>query len=374
MLDHDTYNEFRASIRRFAEEKVKPYAALVDEDARAPIEAVRASLELGIPGLPFPEQYGGSDGDLFTQIIASEELARVCASTSICTSTNWLMMAVVHYGTEEQKRELIPGIVNGTLQCAWGLTEPRGGSDLMGATTSAVRTAEGWVLNGTKRFITNGGWADRYLIFARTSEQAFSLFLVNKEDPGVSFGAQERKMGLRGSPTCDVIMDNCVIPHARLLGQEGQGAAYITDALLKSRLTIGAHALGIAQGAFDEALGYTLEREQFGQPVARHQMVRGMVADMSVRIESARAILYRGVEFFMRDDPAAKHFACVAKIACSDAAMSVTTDAVQLHGGYGYLKDYPVERMMRDAKVTQIWEGTNQIQKLMIAKEVYAKA
>jgi alkylation response protein AidB-like acyl-CoA dehydrogenase len=373
MLDHDMYNEFRASIRRFAEAKVAPYASLVDEEARAPVEAVRASLEVGLPGLPFPERFGGSDGDLFSQIIASEELARVCASTSICTSTNWLMMAVIFHGTEEQQQDLIPGIVNGTLQCAWGLTEPRGGSDLMGITSKAVRTADGWILNGTKRFITNGGWADRYLIFARTADKEFSLFLVNKDDSGVSFGMQERKMGLRGSPTCDVIMENCVLPHSRLLGKEGQGATYITDALLKSRLTIGAHALGIAQGALDEALRYTMEREQFGQPIARHQMVRGMIADMSVRVESARAILYRGVEFFMRNDPTAKHYASVAKLACSDAAMSVTMDAVQLHGGYGYLKEYAVERMMRDAKVTQIWEGTNQIQKLMIAKEVYAK-
>ncbi len=374
MLDHDTYNEFRASIRRFAEDKVAPFAALVDEEARAPVESVKAQLEVGLPGLPFPERFGGSDGDLFTQIIASEELSRVCASTSICTSTNWLMMAIVQYGSEEMQQDLIPGIVNGTLQAAWGLTEPRGGSDLMGITSSARRSADGWILNGTKRFITNGGWADRYLIFARTADKEFSLFMVHKNDPGLSFGAQERKMGLRGSPTCDVIMEECLIPHARLVGSEGKGASYITDALHKSRLTIGAHALGIAQGALDEALRYTTEREQFGQPVARFQMVRGMVADMSVKIETARAVLYRAVDFYMRGDPAAKHLASVAKIACSDAAMFVTTEAVQLHGGYGYLKEYPVERMMRDAKVTQIWEGTNQIQKLMIAKEVYAKA
>lgn len=372
MLDRATYTEFRESIRRFALDKVAPYAKKVDEEERPPIEALKASLAIGLPGLPFPEHLGGQDGDLFSQILASEELARVCASTALCTTTNWLMMAVVHHGTEKQQREIIPGISRGETQCAWGLTEPKGGSDLMAISTKAIRTADGWLLNGIKRFITNGGWADWYLIFARTSEKEFSIFLVHKNDPGVSFGAKERKMGMRGSPTSDVIFDDCVIPGDRLLGELGQGTPYINEALLKSRLTIASHALGIAQGAFDEAVKYTAVREQFGQVIARHQMVRGMIADMAIKVESARAVLYRAVESFTSGDRDAKLLASIAKVQCSDAAMFVSVDAVQLHGGYGYLADYPVERMMRDAKVTQIWEGTNQIQRLMISKQVYA--
>lgn len=373
MDDQGMYEDFRASVRHFAEEKVAPYAKIIDEEARAPIEAVKASLSLGLPGLPFPERFGGQDGDLFFQVITSEELARVCASTSICTSTNWIMMVIVNHGTEQQQQDLIPKIVRGEVQCAWGLTEPRGGSDLMGATTKAVRSADGWTITGTKRFITNGGWADWYLIFARTSEKGFSLFLVSKTDPGVSFGAQENKMGLRGSPTCDVILDNVQIPHSRLLGEADKGGPYITDALRKSRLIIASHALGIAQGAFEEAVRYSTTRQTFGQPIARHQLIRGLIATMAATVESARAVLYRAVDLEMRSHPDTKLFASIAKFQCSNAAVSVTTDAVQVHGGYGYLKDYPVERMMRDAKITQIWEGTNQIQQLMISKEVYSK-
>lgn len=373
MYDQDTYDGFRASVRRFAEEKVAPFAARVDEEARPPTEAVTASLAIGLPGLPFPERFGGQDADLFFQIIASEELSRVCASTSICTSTNWLMMLIVNHGNEEQQQTIIPQIVSGELQCAWALTEPRGGSDLMGATTKAVRSGNGWTITGTKRFITNGGWADRYVVFARTSEKGFSLFLVSKTDPGVSFGAQERKMGLRGSPTCDVVMDDVALPADRLLGTVDAAGAYITDALLASRLTIGAHALGIAQGAFEEAVRYAQTRHQFGQPIARHQLIRGMIATMAATVESARAVLYRAVQFQMAGHPDAKLLASIAKVQCSNAAVFVATEAVQVHGGYGYLKDYPVERMMRDSKVTQIWEGTNQIQQLMISKEVYAK-
>lgn len=337
--DRETYREFRDSIRRFALEKVAPHASRVDEEARPPLEALEASLAVGLPGLPFPERLGGQDGDLFAQVIAAEELARVCAATALCTTTNWLMMAVVTHGNEAQQQEIIPGISSGRLQCAWGLTEPKGGSDLMAITTKAVRTPQGWVLNGIKRFITNGGWADWYLIFARTAADAFSIFLVHKDDPGVSFGPRERKMGMRGSPTADVIFEDGLIPHGRLLGEIGQGAAIIADALLKSRLTIAAQALGVAQGAMDEAVKYTQEREQFGQAIARHQMVRGMIADIAIRVESARSVLYRAVDSYASGERDAKLLASIAKVQCSDAAMSVTTDAVQLHGGYGYLVD-----------------------------------
>lgn len=365
---HDT---FRDTIRRFARDKVAPFAAAVDHEQRPPTEAVEASIALGLPGLPFPEHLGGQGGDMFAQCIMVEELARVCAATSLSVSSCWIMLAVMDVGTEAQQQEFITPVTAGRARCAWGLTEPKGGSDLMAASTKARRDGDAWVLDGTKRFITNGGWAEWYLIFARTGERSFGLFLVNKRDPGVAFGAPERKMGMRGSPTTDVILDGVRLPASRLLGDPLRGAEYINEALLRSRLNIAAHALGIADGALDETLRYTSEREQFGQPIARFQMVRGMVADMAIRIEAARSTLYRAVALYEARDPRVRRLASVAKVLCSDAAMAVTTDAVQLHGGYGYLEDYPVERMMRDAKVTQIWEGTNQIQRLMIAKDVY---
>jgi alkylation response protein AidB-like acyl-CoA dehydrogenase len=367
------YRDFRSSVRRFAREEVAPRAAALDRDHRPPVESFAASLQLGLPGLPYPQHLGGGDGDIYAQCVAMEELARVCASTALGISSSWIMMAVVAFGTEAQQREVVPQMTSGQARCAWGLTEPKGGSDLMAASTRAVRAGDGWVLNGTKRFITNGGWADWYLVFARTSEKRFGLFLVHRNDPGVSFGALEKKMGMRGSPTSDVILDNVALPESRLLGDPERGAQYINEALLKSRLQMSAHALGIAAGALDAALRYTGERKQFGQEIANFQMIRGMAADMAIKVEAGRSVLRHACELFIAGDPDVKLHASIAKVLCSDAAMAVTTDAVQLHGGYGYLEDYAVERMMRDAKVTQIWEGTNQIQRLMIAKEIYER-
>lgn len=371
LSDVRAYTEFRDSIRRFARDKVAPYASAVDREQRPPIEAFDASIALGLPGLPYPERFGGGDGDMLSQCLMIEELSHVCASTSLTVSSCWILMALMDYGTEIQQQEIVPQITSGKARCAWGLTEPKGGSDLMGATTSAARSDKGWLISGTKRFITNGGWAEWYLIFARTSEKRFGIFLVHKDDAGVSFGAPERKMGMHGSPTSDVILDNVSVSNDRLVGDPERGVEYIQNALLRSRLHISAHALGIAAGALDEAVRYTTEREQFGQQISRFQMLRGMVADMAIKVESARATLHRAIAMYQAGDPEAKLQASIAKVLCSDAAMAVSTDAVQLHGGYGYLEDYAVERMMRDAKVTQIWEGTNQIQRLMIAKEIY---
>ncbi|MVW80131.1 acyl-CoA dehydrogenase family protein [Bordetella sp. 02P26C-1] len=369
----DTYASFREQVRRFAKEKVAPFAAKVDDEARPPLEAYQASLDLGLPGLPFSEAFGGQEGDVFTQIITVEELARVCASTATTISTCWIMMLVQRFGTDAQKEMIIPPVVRGEHRSAWGLTEPKGGSDLMGVVTSAKRTETGWLLNGTKRFITNGGWADWYLIFARTEADKFGIFLVSKDDAGVSFGAPERKMGLRGSPTSDVILENCEIPLDRVIGDPAKGGDYIRAGLLASRLKYAAHGLGIAQGALDEAIAYTQQREQFGRPIADFQMIKGMVADMAMKVEAGRTMLMHAATLVVNQLPDAKKYASMAKVLCTDAAMSVATDAVQLHGGYGFLKDYPVERMLRDAKVTQIWEGTNQIQRLMIAKDVYKR-
>lgn len=374
MIETSVHKDFRDAVRRFVREKVAPLAATIDREQRPPIESFEASVALGLPGLPYPESLGGSEGDMLSQCIMLEEVARACPSTALTISSCWILYALMDFGTERQQQDIIPQITAGQARCAWGLTEPKGGSDLMGATTTAVRQQDGgWVINGTKRFITNGGWADWYLIFARTTEKRFGLFLVNRQDAGVSFGAPERKMGMHGSPTSDVILDSVRVSAERLLGDPERGAEYINQALLRSRLHIAAHALGIASGALAETLRYTTQREQFGQAIARFQMVRGMVADMAIKVEAARNTLYHAVALYEAGDSECKRQASIAKVLCTDAAMSVSTDAVQLHGGYGYLEDYPVERMMRDAKVTQIWEGTNQIQRLMIAKDTYER-
>ncbi|MFG1357970.1 acyl-CoA dehydrogenase family protein [Xanthobacter pseudotagetidis] len=369
----EAYGAFREQMQRFARQKVAPHAARVDDEARPPIEAYQASLELGLPGLPYPEEIGGLGGDLITQILAIEELSRVCPSTATTVSTCWIMMLVQRFGSAAQKQLILPPVIEGRERSAWGLTEPRGGSDLMGVVSTATKTADGWLINGTKRFITNGGWADWYLIFARTTPERFGIFLVSKHDQGVSFGPPERKMGLRGSPTCDVNLDNCLIPDDRVVGDPGEGGTYIRAGLLASRLKYAAHGLGIAQGALDEALAYTRTREQFGRPVADFQMTKGMVADMAMRVEAGRAVLMHAATLAINGEPSAKKYASMAKVLCTEAAVAVTRDALQLHGGYGYMKDYPIERMYRDAKVTEIWEGTNQVQRLMIAKEIYGQ-
>ncbi|WP_077001864.1 acyl-CoA dehydrogenase family protein [Variovorax sp. KK3] len=370
--ERSSYQEFRNSLRRFALDKVAPHAAAVDKESRPPVEAIDAALALGLPGLPFPERLGGSDGDLFSQVITTEELARVCAATSLTITSGWVLEGVVHHGSRELQEAVIRPVATGRLRAAWGLTEPQGGSNLMGARTQATRSGDGWLLRGTKRFITNAGWADWYLIFASTGPKTFGIFMVHRDDPGIRFGKLEDKMGMRGSPTADVILDDCRIPAGREVGDPERGAEYIVEMLHNSRLTIAAHALGIAQGGLDEALHYTRSREQFGQAIAKFQLLRGMVADMVLKVEAARSVLYQAVDHRMHGHADARKYASLAKVLCSDAAMAVTTDAVQLHGGYGFLRDYPVERMMRDAKVTQIWEGTNQIQRLLIAKEAYA--
>ncbi|MBI5128305.1 MAG: acyl-CoA dehydrogenase family protein [Rhodopseudomonas palustris] len=372
LAEEGNYQDFRNNLRRFVERDVAPHAAAVDREGRPPIEAITAALSLGLPGLPFPERLGGSDGDLFAQVITTEELARGCASASLTITSGWVLEGIVKYGSPEIQELVLPPICRGEMRGAWGLTEPQGGSNLMGARTSAKSDGTDWVLDGTKRFITNAGWADWYLIFARTGEKTFGIFMIHRDDPGIRFGKAEDKMGMRGSPTADVILDGCRVPAGRVVGDPARGGEYIVEMLHNSRLTIAAHALGLAQGSLDEALKYTQERRQFDQTISRFQAVRVMIADMALKVEAARSVLYQAVDYRLRNHPDARRYASLAKVLCSDAAMSVSTDAVQLHGGYGYLKDYPIERMMRDSKITQIWEGTNQIQRLLIAKETYA--
>jgi alkylation response protein AidB-like acyl-CoA dehydrogenase len=368
----DIYEEFRKVVRRFSEEKVKPFAAIIDQENRAPEEAFEAARELGLQGIPFPQKYGGADGDLMLQVIATEELARVCASSSLTISSSWLFSIIIENGSDELK-ELVRGVASGEKKAGWAMTEPQAGSDLMAIKAHAKKVDGGWVINGNKRFITNGGWADWYLVMVRTGksdDRSFGVFVVHKDDKGVSFGAKEDKMGQRGSPTSDVIFDDCFVPDSRCVGDPQKGLSYFKNYLKTSRLTISALALGIAQGALEEAVRYTNERVQMGKPIAEFQMIKGMIADMAVKVEASRALLYKGVQLLMNDDPRVDMFSSMAKIACCDAAMAVATDAVQVHGGYGYLKEYPVERMFRDAKLTQIYDGSNQVMRQIVADQL----
>jgi len=369
---NEVYEEFRHVVRRFAEEKVKPHAAIIDHENRAPEEAFEAARELGLQGVPFPEEYGGAEGDLMLQVITAEELARVCASSSLTIISSWLFSVIVEHGSDELK-ELVHDVASGDKKAAWCMTEPQAGSDLMAIKGNAKKVDGGWVINGNKRFITNGGWADWYLVLVRTGsndDRSFGVFVVNKDDKGISFGAKEDKMGQRGSPTSDVIFDDCFVPDFRCIGDPKKGLYYFKNHLRTSRLTISALALGIAQGALEEAVRYTNERVQMGQPIAQFQMVKGMIADMAVKVESSRALLYKAVNLLINDEPGVDSFSSMAKIACTDAAMDVATDAVQLHGGYGYLKEYPVERMFRDAKITQIYDGSNQVMRQIVADQL----
>ena len=359
-------------MERLTRERVVPHASKIDDEARPPTEAVAAFREAGLMGLPFPERFGGQEGDLMTQTIAVEEVSRGCASSGLTLMTGWAALdPLARFGSEELKQEILPSVASGEKIAGWCLTEPHGGSNVAGIRTTARLERGRWVINGTKRFITNAGWAEWYLVLARTDEKAMGIFMVHRDDPGISFGRQERKMGLRGSPTADVLFEDCTIPEHRVVGDATGGYGRMMVSLSISRPLIAAQALGIAQGALDEAVSYTKSRSPFGEPVSRYQLTRAMVADMAVKVESSRAVLYRAVELIESDPAKARAFASMAKLLCSDTAMEVTTQAVQLHGGYGYLKEYPVERMMRDAKITQIYEGTNQIQRMIIAKHVY---
>ncbi|AIJ23178.1 acyl-CoA dehydrogenase family protein [Amycolatopsis methanolica] len=368
------YEDFRFSVRRLAADKIAPHAADVDDKERFPEEAWAALRAADLPGLPYDEKLGGSGADLLSQVIAVEEVAAACASSALVMLVNWAgTSTVVSHGSDELRAEVVPRVAAGDAGAAWCMTEPTVGSDLSGIRTTATRDGDDWVLNGQKRFISNAPWAEWYAVLARTGEQDFGVFMVRNDDAGISFGPHEKKMGMRGSPTTDVLLEDCRIPGGRVVADPVQGYRYINGELNTSRALIAAQALGIAQGAFDAAVAYTCDRRQFGQSLSRFQLLRGMVADMAVKIESARALLYDAVALISAGDPRARSRVSMAKLLCSDNAMSVATDALQLHGGYGFTRDYPVERMMRDVKITQIYEGTNQIQRLVIAKDVYAR-
>jgi alkylation response protein AidB-like acyl-CoA dehydrogenase len=366
------YEEFRNNLRRLALDKVAPYAAEYDEEARFPEQSLDAFKQLGLVGLAFSENVGGQGGDVVAQCIALEELARVCASSSLTLMVIWAgLVPVAKHGGPELIEKVVRPAMAGGIVASICLTEPHCGSDLFGLKTTARRDADDWLLNGQKRYISNAGRSEWYTVLARTGEKKFGLFSVHKDDPGFVVGKRERKLGIKGSPTADLNFDNCRIPGFRAIGDETSGYDYISDSLTWTRTLIAAQALGIAQGALDQAVQYTSGREQFGQALSKFQMLRGMIAEMATAIEAGRSLLYRAAQAIDEGDPNARKLGSMAKLFCSDTAMKATIDSLQMHGGAGYMADFPIERMMRDAKITQIYEGANEIQKLIIAKEVY---
>ncbi|WP_375432722.1 acyl-CoA dehydrogenase family protein [uncultured Friedmanniella sp.] len=371
----DEHDAFRAAVREVCTEKVAPNATEVDELAEFPkasFEALRAA-EFHAPHIP--EAYGGVGADALATVIVIEEVARACASSSLIPAVNKLAtLPWILAGSEELKQRYLPAVARGDAMASYCLSEPGAGSDAVSMTTRAVRDGDGWVLNGVKRWITNAGVSDFYTVFAVTDPTArskgISAFVVERSDAGVSFGAPERKLGIKGSPTCEVYLDDVRIPGDRIIGAEGTGFATAMRTLDHTRITIAAQAVGIAQGALDFALGYVKEREQFGRAIAEFQGLQFMIADMGMKLEAARQLTYAAAAKSERGDADLTYFGAAAKCFASDTAMAVTTDAVQLLGGYGYTRDYPVERMMRDAKITQIYEGTNQVQRIVMARQL----
>jgi alkylation response protein AidB-like acyl-CoA dehydrogenase len=370
----DTHRQFRDSMRKFADDQVAPHAAAADRDSAYPQASFDACRAMELPALGIPVEFGGAGADMITQAIMAEELARVCASTAVTLLISKLgMLPIMNWGSEELKQEYLPKIASGEYQGSYCLSEADAGSDVASMRTRAVKDGDHYVLSGAKHWITNAGISDTYTVFAATDPDAgrlgISCFLVEAEW-GVEVGKHEDKMGLRGSPTAGISFDEIRVPATHLIGQEGNGFTIAMHTLDRSRPTIGSQAVGIAQGAVDAAAGYMRERKAFGKTIADLQGLRFMLADMAIKTEVARTMTYRACSLIDNGDPEGEltMMGAMAKCFASDAAMSVTTDAVQLFGGYGYTKDFPVERFMRDAKITQIYEGTNQIQRVVIAK------
>ena len=371
----DVQREFRETLRTFCEEKIAPNAAEVDRNAEFPWKSFEACKEMELPALGIPEAYGGAGADHVTQAIAVEELSRVCASTSLTILISKLgMIPLMNWGSDELKKEYMPRIASGEIQASYCLSEADAGSDVAAMRTRAVRDGDDYVLTGSKYWITNAGISDVYIVFAKTDSDAggrgISCFVVEKEW-GVRIAKHEDKLGMRGSPTGEVVLEEVRVPASHRVGEEGQGFTVAMHTLDRSRPTIGAQAVGIAQGAIDYSASYMKERRAFGAPIADLQGLRFMLADMAMRTEAARTLVYRACAL-IDDDPIGEltMYGAMAKAFASDTAMAVTVDAVQLLGGYGYTKDFPVERYLRDAKVTQIYEGTNQVQRVVIAREL----
>jgi alkylation response protein AidB-like acyl-CoA dehydrogenase len=371
----EEHDMLRDTVRSLAEAKILPFAAAVDEEARFPQEALDALVASDLHAVHVPESYGGAGADALATVIVIEEVARVCASSSLIPAVNKLgSLPVILSGSEELKKKYLGPLAKGDAMFSYCLSEPDAGSDAAGMKTKAVRDGDHYVLNGVKRWITNAGVSEFYTVMAVTDptkrSKGISAFVVEKGDEGVSFGAPEKKLGIKGSPTREVYLDNVRIPADRMIGEEGTGFATAMKTLDHTRITIAAQALGIAQGALDYAKGYVKERKQFGKPIADFQGIQFMLADMAMKISAARALTYQAAAASERGDADLTYLGAAAKCFASDVAMEATTDAVQLLGGYGYTRDYPVERMMRDAKITQIYEGTNQVQRIVMARNL----
>ncbi|WP_166875020.1 acyl-CoA dehydrogenase family protein [Salinibacterium sp. ZJ450] len=373
----DEHRAIREAVRAIADAKIAPYAAEVDELSRYPQEAADALFAADLHAPHVPEEYGGAGADALATVIVVEEVARACASSSLIPAVNKLGSLPVQLGGDEQlKARYLGKLARGEGGFSYCLSEPDAGSDAANQKTSAVRDGDDWILNGVKRWITNAGVSEYYTVLARTDpnkgSKGISAFVVEKSDEGVSFGAPEKKLGIKGSPTREVYFDDVRIPGDRIIGEEGNGFAIAMQTLDHTRVTIAAQAVGIAQGALDYALGYVKERKQFGKAIAQFQGVEFMLADMGMQIEAARQLTYAAASRSERGSDDLTFFGAAAKAFASDVAMKVTVDAVQLLGGYGFTRDFPVERMMRDAKITQIYEGTNQVQRIVMARQLLA--
>jgi alkylation response protein AidB-like acyl-CoA dehydrogenase len=365
----------RKMVRDFAEKECAPGAEERDEKEEFSVDIWKKCGELGLAGITFPEEYGGVGADYISYAIAVEELSRVDASVGVTISAHSSLCAnpIFKFGTEEQKKKYLVPLATGEKLGAFGLTEPMAGSDASGTRTTAVRDGNDYILNGSKIFITNGYYADTYVVTAQMDKskknRGIAAFIVEKGTPGFSFGKKEKKMGIRSSATYELVFEDCRVPAENLLGEEGQGFKIAMQTLDFGRIGIASQALGIAQGAYEQALKYTKERAQFGKAIAEFQNTQFKLADMATRIEAARLLVYKACKVADQHLPVSKYSA-MAKLYASDAAMDITTMAVQLHGGYGFTRDYPVERMMRDAKITQIYEGTNEIQRVVISSQI----
>ncbi|WP_099038857.1 acyl-CoA dehydrogenase family protein [Mycobacterium neglectum] len=365
--------ELRAVLRDLCDKEIAPHAADVDEKARYTDEALAALTASGMAAIHIPEEYGGQGGDSVAACIVIEEVARVCASSSLIPICNKLgTMGLLLRGSEELKKQVLPSIASGEAAASYALSEREAGSDAAAMRTRARRDGDEWVLNGAKCWISNGGHSTWYTVMAVTDPDkganGISAFVVHRDDPGFAVGAKERKLGIKGSPTTELYFEDCRIPGDRIIGDEGTGFKTALATLDHTRPTIGAQAVGIAQGALEAAIAYTKERKQFRQRIADFQAVQFMLADMAMKIEAARLMVYTAAARAERGEPDLGFISSAAKCYASDVAMSVTTDAVQLFGGYGYTVDFPVERFMRDAKITQIYEGTNQIQRVVMSR------
>lgn len=365
----------RKMVRDFAETEITPLVSRMDEEDLFPREIINKMAQLGLMGIPIPEEWGGAGADFISYILALEEISKVSATVGVILSVHTSVgtMPVLTYGNEEQKKKYVSRLASGEYLGAFALTEPQAGSEASNLRTSARKKGDKYILNGSKIFITNAGEADIYVTFAVTDPdkgpKGISAFIVEKDTPGFHIGKKEKKMGLNGSNTCELIFEDAEVPAQNLLGCEGQGYEVALSNLAGGRIGIAAQAIGIAQRAMNEALSYAKERNQFGKPIAKKQAIQFKLADMATQIEAARLLIYRAAEMRQKGKPCKKE-ASMAKMFASDTAMKATTEAVQIFGGYGYTREYPAERLFRDAKITQIYEGTNEIQRIVIASEL----